>query len=156
MVTLRGMRQQEYPAFTEYFISDYSQEIVRNYGYPIEKAVALAKADLVSSFPETVHQSEHSLLCIETPIEDRKIVVGYLWHLAHIADKSAFIFDFYIAAEFRGSGFGKQAMKVLEKNLSAVGIVHIKLRVAYSNQRAVKLYEDCGYSITGFNMSKML
>ncbi len=156
MVMLRDMRQDEYLAYCEYFVYDYSHEIVRNYGYPIEKAVELAKGDLARSFPETLQQSEHFLLCIETQVRGRTSVIGYLWHLPNVADKSTFIFDFYIAAEYRGSGYGKQAMTILEERLKAAGIAHIKLRVAYHNQRAVKLYEAIGFSTTGFNMAKVL
>ncbi|KUI99598.1 acetyltransferase [Vibrio sp. MEBiC08052] len=44
----------------------------------------------------------------------------------------------------------------LEKQLQEVGITQIKLRVAYQNERALKLYQEVGFVITGFNMSKKI
>ncbi|MEZ9793095.1 GNAT family N-acetyltransferase, partial [Vibrio splendidus] len=44
----------------------------------------------------------------------------------------------------------------LETQLLAIGINQIKLRVAYHNERALKLYKEVGFEVTGFNMSKKL
>ncbi|HAK44940.1 MAG TPA: GNAT family N-acetyltransferase [Spirochaeta sp.] len=154
MVVLREMRQEEYPAYCEYFIEDYSQEIAQNYGHSMEVAVDLAQKDLQSSFPDGLESTEHSLLCIDAEIEGQLCLIGYLWHSINLKDKSTFIYDFYISAGYRGNGFGKQAIAVLESQLSLTDIHQIKLRVAYSNQRALKLYQDVGFLITGLNMSK--
>ncbi len=47
-------------------------------------------------------------------------------------------------------------LKALEQQLQEHGIEQIKLRVAYHNERALKLYQAVGFSITGFNMSKKI
>tara|TARA_B100001063_G_C16500121_1_gene421645 strand:- start:31 stop:192 length:162 start_codon:yes stop_codon:yes gene_type:complete len=46
MVVLREMRQEEYPAYCQYFIDDYSQEIAKNYGHSLDVSIELAKKDL--------------------------------------------------------------------------------------------------------------
>jgi len=111
MVVLREMRQEEYPAYCEYFIEDYSQEIAQNYGHSMEVAVDLAQKDLQSSFPDGLESTEHSLLCIDAEIEGQLCLIGYLWHSINLKDKSTFIYDFYISDGYRGNGFGKQAMQ---------------------------------------------
>lgn len=154
MINLRKMRQEEFPAYSEYFIDDYSQEIAKNYGHSIELSIELARKDLQSSFPNGYELNEHDLLCIEQHGENEPSVVGYLWHSVNTSDNSTFIYDFYIADSFRGQGLGKKTMKALEEQLLEVGIEQIKLRVAYQNTRALKLYQDAGFTITGLNMSK--
>ncbi|WP_029225673.1 GNAT family N-acetyltransferase, partial [Vibrio tasmaniensis] len=47
-------------------------------------------------------------------------------------------------------------LSLLEQQLKEHGIEQIKLRVAYHNERALKLYQAVGFSITGFNMSKKI
>ncbi|MNP71107.1 putative acetyltransferase [compost metagenome] len=56
----------------------------------------------------------------------------------------------------RGLGYGKAAMAALEASLQALGIHQIKLRVAHDNPRALALYQELGFSITGYNMVRHL
>lgn len=156
MVVLRNMLVEEYPAYCEYFIDDYSKEIAENYGHPMDVAIDLAKKALNRSFPNGLESNSHDLLCIEAEMNSKLIVVGYLWHSINKSDNSSFIYDFYVSKKNRGNGFGKQAISELETQLQAESITQIKLRVAYQNKRAVKLYKDAGFIITGYNMSKKI
>lgn len=156
MVVLRNMRQEEYPAYCQYFIDDYSQEIAKNYGHSIEQATELAKSDLYRCFPNGLESGDQSLLSIDAEIDGRLSLVGFLWHSVDITDHSAFINDFFVLSEHRGLGYGSQAISVLENQLYAMGILQIKLRVAYHNERALKLYKQAGFAITGYNMSKKI
>ncbi|GIC78986.1 GNAT family N-acetyltransferase [Moritella sp. F3] len=152
MIQLRPMTSSEYPAYCDYFVDDYSREIAGNYGHSMERAVELANQDLLRSFPNGLETNEHALLCIELDSE----LVGYLWHSINTNDKSTFIYDFFIFSNNRNNGYGKLAIIALESQLKSAGIEQIKLRVAYQNQRALKLYQEVGFAISGYNMSKKI
>jgi ribosomal protein S18 acetylase RimI-like enzyme len=154
MVTLRKMTLQEYPAYCDYFIDDYGKEIADNYGHSMDVAIKMAKQELTRCFPNGLESKEHDLMCIDAEINNELTLVGYLWQAKNIKEHSTFIYDFYISDEFRGNGYGKQSIKELEQQLKLEGITQIKLRVAYHNKRALKLYEKTGFMITGYNMSK--
>ncbi|KUI97496.1 GNAT family N-acetyltransferase [Vibrio sp. MEBiC08052] len=156
MVVLRDMREDEYPDYCQYFIDDYSQEIANNYGHSIERATELAKKELHRCFPVGLKGNEHSLLCIDAEVDGQLNRVGYLWHSIKAKDKSTFIYDFFVSDEYRGLGYGTKVIGALEKQLQQVGVNQIKLRVAYQNKRALKLYQEVGFVITGFNMSKTI
>ncbi|MEL0608839.1 GNAT family N-acetyltransferase [Vibrio echinoideorum] len=156
MVVLREMREEEYPAYCQYFINDYSQEIAKNYGHSLDVAIELAKKDLLRCFPNGLQGNEHSLLCIDAEMDGEAKLVGYLWHSINVSDQSTFIYDFFVSSECRGLGYGTQSISALETQLKAIGINQIKLRVAYHNERALKLYKDVGFEVTGFNMSKKI
>jgi len=156
MIQLRPMTLAEYPGYCDYFIDDYSREIADNYGHSMDRAIELAEQDLIRSFPNGLETNEHDLLCLEFKSESGSKVVGYLWHSIKISDKSTFIYDFFIFSNQRNNGYGKLAIKALESQLQAIGIEQIKLRVAYHNQRALKLYQDVGFVISGYNMSKKI
>ena len=47
-------------------------------------------------------------------------------------------------------------MMLLEKQLKADGIRQIKLRVAFTNEKALALYKELAFNITGINMAKNL
>ena len=154
MVELREMRQEEYPDYCQYFIDDYSQEIAKNYGHSLDVSIELAKKDLHRCFPKGLEGNDHSLLCIDAEIDGELKLVGYLWHSVNISDKSTFIYDFFVSSEYRGCGYGTQSILALEAQLKTIGVNQIKLRVAYHNERALKLYKDVGFEVTGYNMSK--
>ena len=158
MIQLRPMISAEYPGYCDYFIDDYIREIAENYGYSMDRAIELAEQDLIRSFPNGLETNEHDLLCIEFTSESevKSEVVGYLWHSIKASDKSTFIYDFFIFSNQRNNGYGKQAIKALESQLQIIGIEQIKLRVAYQNQRALKLYQEVGFVISGYNMSKKI
>ncbi|MGR6838009.1 GNAT family N-acetyltransferase [Aliivibrio wodanis] len=152
MIQLRPMTTNEYPAYCDYFIDDYSREIAENYGHSMDRALELANQDLLRSFPNGLETNDHELLCIESGSE----LVGYLWHSINANDASTFIYDFFIFPNCRNNGYGKLAITALELQLKSIGIEQIKLRVAYQNQRALKLYQEVGFSISGYNMSKKI
>jgi ribosomal protein S18 acetylase RimI-like enzyme len=154
MVIIRDMLPQEYAAYCEYFIKDYSQEIVENYGHSIETAIQLAEKDLYEAFPNGLENSPHKLMCIEVDNDKEVTHVGYLWHSINESDTSTFIYDFYISENYRGKGYGKKAIDVLGLQMQDQEIANIKLRVAFQNKRALKLYLDSGFVITGYNMLK--
>ena len=156
MVIIRDMLSQEYAAYCEYFIKDYSQEIVENYGHSIETAIQLAEKDLHVAFPNGLENSPHKLMCIEVNNDKEVTHVGYLWHSINESDKSTFIYDFYISENYRGKGYGKKSIDALGLQMQSQGIANIKLRVAFQNKRALKLYLDSGFIITGYNMSKKI
>lgn len=156
MIILRNMRNDEFSAYCDYFVTDYSEEITLNYGHSPTVAHDLAKQALTDSFPNGLESDEHTLLCIEANLNGQLKVVGYLWHAIKKSESSTFIYDFYIDAAFRAKGYGKQAMNQLEQQLADVGIKQIKLRVAYHNQRALSLYQAVGFTISGYNMSKTI
>lgn len=156
MIDLRPILFEEYPAFCEYFIEDYSREIVDNYGLTRDSAIEKAKRDLNDSFPKGPIESEHELLCIEIEEKNQKVVIGYLWHLLNTNDSSTFIYDFYVSESYRGRGIGSETISLFGNKLKSIGINQIKLRVAYYNKRALKLYQSVGFSVTGYNMAKKI
>lgn len=154
MLRLRPMLPEEFPAYCDYFFADYSEELVENYGHAKALAIELAKRDLLRYFPAGPTSQDHSLLCLDAEIAGQICRVGYLWHAINSSDHSTFIYDLYVEAPYRSQGFGKQAMVALEQQLQPLGIQQLKLRVAYHNQRACRLYQELGFAITGFNMAK--
>ena len=156
MITLRPITADEFPRYQTYFIADYADELTRNYGHPLDVALTLAKEDLVTSFPDNISTPENDLMCIELQAEQVTTLIGYLWYALKDKNATIFIYDFYIFENQRGKGYGKAALNALECTVATTGVQQIKLRVAYDNPRALKLYEAVGFQITGINLAKQL
>ena len=153
MLTLRPMETEEFSNYRDYFIVDYAIEIAANYGYSPEKSRSIALKELLEDLPQTISTPDNFLYCIE---DEGKKTIGYLWYKLLDKGETAFILDFVVFEKLRGLGYGKRALLVLEKQLFQSGVAQIKLRVAYDNHQALRLYEKLGFNITGYNMVKIL
>ena len=150
------MAPHEFAAYQEYFVEDYGRDIASNYHRSLASSLALAAAELVESFPQGVPSADNDLLCIEQSREEGPQLLGYLWYTLQSDSHIAFIHDFFIYPQHRGNGHGKASIVALETQLRSKAVSQVKLRVAHSNQRALKLYKALGFNITGINMAKML
>ncbi|MGL5815817.1 MAG: GNAT family N-acetyltransferase [Aeromonas sp.] len=167
IVRLIPMGEADFPAYRDYFIEDYAQDLASNHGLALADARQQAEASLLQYLPRGAATSGQSLLCI-IPVNDpvsgntgnevtsTASTAGYLWHCVDGTAHTTFIYDFYTLPAHRGLGYGKAAMAVLEAELKTMGVSQIKLRVAYDNPRARALYEELGFHITGYNMAKTL
>lgn len=156
MISYRKIRNDEFESFKRYFVRDYGQEIADNYGYSSEVSLQMAETSIEKSFPNGVSPPNCHLMCIEESKEAQRVVVGFLWYSIEKDEESVFINDFYIYAEYRSRGYGRSVTEILEKNMALDGIRSIKLRVAFTNDRALTLYQELGFSITGHNMIKSI
>ncbi|MEZ6001360.1 GNAT family N-acetyltransferase [Hyphomonas sp.] len=152
MIRLRPMLASEFADYVAYFIPDYAAEISANYDQDTDTALACAKRDVESSFPQGVDTPGQDLLCIVD--EGDAALLGYLWCKPDEDGPCVFISDFYILPAHRGKGYAKAALVALENLYAMTGHREIRLRVAADNDVAQNLYRSVGFSPTGINMRK--
>jgi ribosomal protein S18 acetylase RimI-like enzyme len=145
------MKAEEFAQYRNYF-HDYANEIAANFGHSLGKSCAIALEELNDDLPQDVSTPNHYLLCVENNHD----LIGYLWYKRLDDEESVFILDFVVFEQFRSKGYGTAALAALEEHLAKSGVIQIKLRVAYKNKRALALYENIGFTITGYNMAKTL
>ncbi|WP_246703250.1 MULTISPECIES: hypothetical protein [unclassified Rhizobium] len=80
MISLRRMRDSEFPGYLEYFIPDYASEIASNYRLSNSESLAQAKREIASDLPDGVNTIGHVLLCLVDPTESPEKAIGYLWY----------------------------------------------------------------------------
>lgn len=156
MISFRAMTEEEFPAYLDYFIPDYADEIVANYGLSQDDALLRANKEISDALNEGVNTHGQMLLClIEASIHQDKHV-GYLWYKPDTIMRTVFIYDFHIFNALQGQGLAKQALRDFEEYLREKGFKEIRLRVAGDNARARHVYETSGFGVTGINMSKAI
>lgn len=91
------------------------------------------------SFPE-----EEEIINMTTyMIELNKAIIGKI-RIEH-SDNSAFICGFGILPNFRGKGYGKQALKEVLRIINEENINDVELDVESKNNNALNLYKVCGF-----------
>lgn len=150
MLKLEPLQQEDYEQFLEREIRNYAEDHVRNGNWPSEGALERSRKEFEHYLPEGVHSKDQYLWSIL----DGENKIGVLW--VQVKDRKAFIFDFVIDEEFRGKGFGRQAMAAMDETLKSMDVESVALHVFGDNVTAQELYKKMGFKITNINMKKDL
>lgn len=146
------MTQGDFPAYRTFFIEEYALDLASTRHIALNDARRDAAQSIDNFLPNGPDTEGYRLWCI-TPAGAPEII-GYLW--VGLNGHTAWIYDFCLFTQWRGQGFGREAMTQLKQTLSAMGFHEIGLRVASNNPGAKALYEKSGFAVTGYNMSLRL
>jgi ribosomal protein S18 acetylase RimI-like enzyme len=151
MVKLAPLQQEDFERFLEREIQHYAADHVRNGNWPAEGANERSRKEFERYLPDGIHSKDQYLYSI---IDEDGNKIGVLW--VQVKDRKGFIFNFVIDEEFRGKGFGKQALSALDEKLKSMEVESVALHVFGDNVSAQELYKRMGYQITGIHMKKTL
>ena len=154
MSKLVPMTQPEFDGFFEHLIPNYAADKVRAGHWSKDEALEKSRKQTESLLPQGLQTNNHYFFTLY----DGEIAVGMIWLHAELdrTVKSGFIFEVEIKEEFRGKGYGKQAMLLIEEKARELGIQRMGLHVFAYNNVAKSLYEGIGYKISSMNMLKEL
>jgi ribosomal protein S18 acetylase RimI-like enzyme len=152
---LRPLADDELAAYIEASRAGYRSDLVDHARFPPAFAVEKADRDLaaytgVDSVPEG-----HSIYWLEDGDER----VGRLWFAERPSPRLGrvvWLYEIEIDPAFRGRGYGRRAMALLEEEVRARGIGEIALNVWGGNDVARSLYRSEGYFERAVEMAKEL
>ena len=152
MVTLQPMKQEDFPQYLQHAVENYAKDKIASGNWSEEEGLELSKKEFNKLLPEGVKSKGNFIYSI---FHDQQRV-GMIW-LAHpYKEDEGYIYDFNILDIYQGHGYGKEAMKEIEKIAKKLGMTKIELHVFGQNQVARNLYEKMGYEITNVIMAKSM
>ena len=156
MVTLIPIEQDDFEAFLEHEIVEYAQDKVKSGNWLAEESLEKSRAEFMSLLPDGPQTKDQFVFTILDEQSPQKL--GVLWVQVKLDEprRRAFICDFVIEPQFRGQGFGKQALQALDKKLGEMNVESVSLHVFAYNTTAIALYEKMGYSVTNLYMDKKI
>jgi len=154
MTQLIPMTQVEFDAFLARAIPEYAEDKARAGNWDESEALEKSRETYQRDLPQGVH-TENQLLYT---VYDEAFAVGMVWLHVNLKSpmKNGFIFELYIDEKFRGKGYGKQTMLLIEERARELGLKSIELHVFAVNAVARNLYESVGYEAASLNMIKKL
>ncbi len=154
-VQLLKMTEEEYIPYLQRSINSYAAENVKSGHWHVSEATKNAEKQFHDLLPEGISTKNNYLFTV-TNEENEKI--GILWFNVRSKgpQEEAFIYEIEIIEAFRGKGYGKQTMLVLEDKVKEMGLDKISLHVFGHNDRAISLYSKVGYETTSVMMAKKL
>jgi len=151
-LTLVPMTEAAYQSWSQASVATFAEEKVRSHAWEAADALRLSQENFAQLLPDGRASRDHYLYTITA--QPGAVPVGILWFARK--HNEAYLYEIMIAEEFRGRGYGRQAMHLLEAAVTQLGLAAIALHVFGHNQRALGLYQSLGYETTDLNMRKPL
>ena len=156
MILLQSMTEADFAEYKLFVVEDYAQDLARNYRMPIEEARQNSARQTDALLSQGLATARHFLFNVVSSEDQLEQRIGYLWINVDEEKKSCFIFDIYLLEAFRGRGYGRKTLELLEIKMLEKNIQRIGLHVFAHNTHARELYSKMGYEVTGYNMQKWL
>jgi GNAT superfamily N-acetyltransferase len=154
-IRLRPLRNEELEEFIEASRSDYIEDLIAHARMSKEFARDKAEHDLAAFAGADAIPDGHSLYWIEDGGER----VGRLWFGERSSvrvGRLVWLYELEIGQPFRGRGYGRRALELLEQEVERRGIGEIALNVWGGNEIARSLYRAQGYFERSVEMAKEL
>lgn len=146
-VQLKLMTKKDYTEYIQTSITNYAAEMQKSGRFDTKEAAEKYAAwEFEDTFKEGFDTKDIYLYNIIT--NNKKI--GTLWFLnedQHGFPGEGFIGDFQIEKEFRGNGYGTEALHIAAELAREQGLTEMRLGVLKHNTRAKTLYTREGYTI---------
>lgn len=153
MSKLIPMIQSEYDVFIKQLIPDYAAEHVRAGNWIEAEALEKANKEMEALLPQGLKTADNFFFTLY----DGNAAIGRIWMKVKTQPvKSGFIYEVFIEEKYRGKGYGKSLMLLLEEKARELGLQSLGLHVFGSNHVARKLYDTIGYEVTNMHMAKKL
>ena len=156
MVQFVPMTESEFEIYLSEDIPRYAEDHIKVGSWHPAEALEESRHEHQELLPDGLASKNHYLYSIV----DKKLGhrVGIIWFAANVQRPRcpAFLYDFQIFDEFRGKGYGAQALTAFEDQVKKLGIEMISLHVFANNEIAQALYKKKGYEVTGIHMTKRI
>ncbi len=132
----------------------YAQSIARSFKRPIDEVRVEAKGQVERILKDGLSTKGHFFFNV---VENETAVrIGLIWFNVEEEKNRAFLYDIFIYEPYRGKGYGKKTLELLETKLREMNVSELGLHVFADNQVAINLYKAQGYQTASFNMRKEL
>ncbi len=125
-------------------------------GEPEGVARARLAEDQARYFPDRRPAARHELFAIDDGGRQVGVVWVGPWPRREDDTSVAWLFDLEVDQAYRGQGFGRAAMRLLEEHLAESGVRELGLNVFGRNVTARHLYARAGFRETFVSMAKRL
>ena len=144
MLELKPMNQDQYNNYITYSKNNYAQEIIKSRGIGIEEATQITNKEFDALLSDGLISKNQYLYTIEN---DNNENIGIIWFSSdsNHGDNELFLCDIEINKEFRGKGYGRESMDLLESKVKEFNMHTISLHVFLHNKIACSLYNKIGY-----------
>ena len=144
MLELKPMNQDIYNHYITYSKNNYAQEITKARGISIEEAMQITNKEYDTLLPDGLQSKNQYLYTIENN-ENENIGIMWFSSQSNHGDNELFLCDVEVNKEYRGKGYGRESMNLLESKVKEFNMHTISLHVFLHNKIAYSLYNKIGY-----------
>jgi ribosomal protein S18 acetylase RimI-like enzyme len=150
MCYLKFMEVEEFESYVAKAISTYATELAKSGEFTEKSADFEAKNAFYRLLPDGLKTKNQFIFNIH---HENNQVIGVIWYGLR-SDDEGFIYDFEIDETYRGKGYGKEALVLLEEHARSMHVKKLGLHVFGHNKHAYELYIKMGFNAYSIQMSK--
>lgn len=149
------MSEPEYNFWAPRSRAAYAADKMRANSVSKEEAERIADADFQRFLPDGLNTRDSFLF---TAKDESDNVLGFIWFCIRGPenDRQAFICDVIIEEPYRGQGYGRKIMTLVEQEIRKLSLNRVGLHVFGFNETAISLYRSLGYRVVDLVMDKTL
>ena len=154
-MTIIPMSETEYNAWAPRSRESFAADKMRANDLTKAEADKVALEAFNRLLPDGLNSKDNFLFAAR---DEKQNTLGFVWFCLRGEEdnKRAFICDVIIDEPYRGKGYGRQLMLLVEQEVKAKGLSRIGLHVFSFNETAIRLYRSLGYITTDLTMEKDL
>jgi ribosomal protein S18 acetylase RimI-like enzyme len=156
MITLSPMTEGEYAGYLEASVKGYARDKVLAGNMTADQAEERAWQEFRKLLPDGLGSEGQYLFTIRRVGEPHGLGFVWLGVREESGRRLAILYDIIVHEQYRGQGYGRRALRLVEERAREMGFQELWLHVFGHNHVARKLYETSGYQVTNLNMMKRL
>jgi RimJ/RimL family protein N-acetyltransferase len=154
MVKLRKMALSDFEAFKEKSVENYAKALKRNLKIPYRQSLAIAQKESDETLNYGYFTEGHYFFTIFMKMTEQPI--GFVWYHLDIIMKTAFLYDIWLAKQYRNKGLSTFIFDEIEADLKNNNIKYFRLNVFSDNTTAFQAYLKNGFTVSNSIMQKIL
>jgi ribosomal protein S18 acetylase RimI-like enzyme len=153
MMHFEPITEKEFQDYWRYSVESWIRDMGRAGFLREDITFEEAEKEVRKFIPDGLSTEGHHIM----HIMDNGNAVGTIWYeIRDRAMREAYLWDIFIDEDQRGRGYGKEAMRELERTARKEGARRIQLNVFGFNSVARNLYVKTGYQDAAVTMMKHL
>ena len=143
---LKDYSQQDFNDYLNQSENNYAKEIQKSRNISFKEALEISNQEFQKTLSDGFNTKDNYFYKIVSNSQD----FGMFWICTFLEHelKKVFIYDFEIKKQFRGQGYSKKAISLIEDRARELSAKAIGLHVFFHNEIAYKLYKSLGYKET--------
>jgi ribosomal protein S18 acetylase RimI-like enzyme len=153
-IELRKMTRKDFSKYSKPQLENYAQAIAKNFKRPVSEVRTEARRQVKRILKNGLSTPGHFLFNVVERTTGQTI--GHVWFYVSKDKKGAFLYDIVVHKPFRGKGYGRRTLRMVETKLRQMGVNRLGLHVFNDNRIAISLYRSEGFRVGSVNMQKIL
>ena len=145
-ISFTRINADEFSVYAKWSVKNYAEHLIKSGDEKFRfKARKAARSEFMDIFPDGADSADNYLYIVKNEAGEKIGVIGYT--KSPFEENSAFVTENIIKEEFRGKGYGKSALILLQEDAKEKGYAKMVLNCFKHTPVSYAMYEKSGFKV---------